>query len=65
MHLRKLSKLSELGCECRKIRIVEGNAKCRHLKNLTCFAAGVYLSQAYVAHVIVRAMQHIGITAHY
>ncbi len=33
----------------RKIRLIEGNAKCRHLKKLTYkrnFAAGVYLSEA-------------------
>jgi hypothetical protein len=53
VHLRKLSKLSELGCERRKIRIVEGNAKRPHLKKLTCFAAGVY--QASVVNVIFRA----------
>ncbi len=29
----------------RKIRLKEGNAKCRHLKKLTC-AASVYLSKA-------------------
>jgi hypothetical protein len=29
----------------RKIRLIEVNAKCRHLKQLTCnFAAGVYQS---------------------
>jgi hypothetical protein len=33
----------------RKIRLKEGNGKCRHLKKLTCkrnFAAGIYLSEA-------------------
>ncbi len=33
----------------RKIRRIESNAKCRHLKKLTCirdFAAGVYLPEA-------------------
>ncbi len=45
--LRKLPKLRELSCEKssdihwkgvgrRKIRLIEGNAKCRHLKKFTC-----------------------------
>jgi hypothetical protein len=32
----------------RKIRLIEGNEKCRHIKKSTCkgaFAAGVYLSE--------------------
>jgi hypothetical protein len=35
--------------ECRKISLMESNAKCRYLKKLTStgdFAAGVYLSEA-------------------
>jgi hypothetical protein len=47
---------SRTGNECtqqgghRKIRLIEGNAKCRHLQELTCtyrdFATGLYLSEA-------------------
>jgi hypothetical protein len=38
--------IRETNSHRRKIRLIEGNAKCRHLKKLTCFAAGVYLSDA-------------------
>ncbi len=34
---------------CRKIRLIEDNATCRHLKK--GFAAGVYLFEAYLVYL--------------
>jgi hypothetical protein len=44
-----LSMCSTSCTHCRKIRLTEGNTKCRHLNKITCkkgIAAGVYLSDA-------------------
>jgi hypothetical protein len=53
---------------CRKIRIIEGNAKCLHLKKSTCegtFATGVYLFKAlHTVYVYTRTVRILNTYSH-